>query len=66
MLSYICHRLKIQVMENMTGFLHSIRKQLVGTPVQAQVNPGDSPAHAQYFSHLNGGADDSEHHLVML
>ena len=24
---YICHRLEIQVMENMTGFLHSRRKQ---------------------------------------
>ena len=28
--------------------------------VQVQANPGDSPTHAQCFSHLNGGADDSD------
>ena len=27
MCTYICHRLEIPVMENMTGFLHSKRKQ---------------------------------------
>ena len=37
------HRLEIQVMENMTWFVCSRRKQWVGMPVGVQANHSDSP-----------------------
>ena len=46
-----CHRLKIWVMQKMNWFMHSGRKWLVGILVNVQANHGDSPTHAQCFSH---------------
>ena len=60
-----CHRLEIQVMENMTWFMCSGRKYSALLLMGVQANHSNSPAHAQCFSCWKRGSRQSWCHLMM-
>ena len=58
---YICHRHKNGFgKETMRFQTFVINGYLVWMPAGVQMNHGGSSAHVQWFSHLNGGADDHD------